>query len=468
MFGRSILRVLVGLAGAELGLRLGSTTRHRVGPLTVQARVGFAPHGGVQVDAPPLGSALVRTHRGPLKVTTMAAGVDEAAAQDLGTLAGGTKSAGRELREAAGAAKSDAEAFALSLATRSALAGIGGAAGLAAVSLGKPKDVLAAAATGAAALAAAGVTAAATLDRNSWREPELTGLLRHAPLLLGDLEQAPGRIGRYREQLVDLVRTAVTVHRRVLELPDAPPADAIRLLHVGDIHLSPIAFPLIEAVAAAYQVDAVIDTGDLVDWGTPVEAGFADQIGALPVPYLFIKGNHDSAAIVAAVQAQPNATVFTGESEPVEIAGLTFAGLPDPRFTPDKTTGDDEAGFKPRRAARDFAAKLGQTKVDAILVHSPDAARPLATHANLIFAGDVHDRFVRKQGDATLLVQGSTGGGGLRGVQTEPPAPFALSVVYVDRASKRFWGVDEVTLGGLGRAEVSVVRRTALQLTGRA
>jgi predicted MPP superfamily phosphohydrolase len=462
------LRVLVGLAGTQLGLRLASRTRRRVGPLTVQAEVEFAPRGGVQLDVPPAGSARLRTHRGPLKVTAVAAAVDLAAAQDLASAPAGGKRADRELRELTAAARADAKSFAAHLAARSAVAGVGGAAALAAVSLGRPRDVLAAAATGAAALAAAGAAAAATLDRNAWREPELDGLLRHAPLVLGDLQTAPGRIGQYREQLADLVRTGLAVHRRVAELPAPPPEDAIRLLHVSDIHLSPIAFPLIEAVAAAYQVDAVVDTGDLVDWGTPVEAGFADQIAALRVPYVFIKGNHDSEAIVAAVRRQPNATVLTAESEPAEVAGLTFAGLPDPRFTPDKTTGDDNARHKPRRAARAYAALLNGTHVDVMLVHSPDAARPLAAHANLLLAGDVHDRFVRTHKAATLLVQGSTGGAGLRGVQSDPPAPFMLSVIYVDRETKRLWGVDEVTLGGLGRTDVSVRRRTALQLTGRA
>jgi predicted MPP superfamily phosphohydrolase len=445
---------------------LASRTRRRVGPLTVQAELEFAPTGGVRIDVPPIGTARLRTHRGPLTVTAMATGVDVAAAQDLATGTGAGSA--RDLREALGTARADARALGLELVARSAVAGIGGAAALAAISLGKPKDVLAAAVTGAAALAGAGAAAALTLDRSAVREPELAGLLRHAPLVLGELKTAPSRLGEYRTQLADLVRTALAVQRRVAELPAPPSADAIRLLHVSDIHLSPVAFPLVAAVAEGYAVDAVVDTGDLVDWGTPVEAAFADQIATLKIPYVFIKGNHDSEPIVAAVRRQPNAIVLTAESEPVELAGLTFAGLPDPRFTPDKTTGDDDAGFKPRRAAREFVRGLGGRHIDVMLVHSPAAARPLGPHATLVLAGDAHDRYVRTQGAATLLVQGSTGGAGLRGVQTDPPVPFALSVIYVDRVTKRLWGVDDVTLGGLGRTDVSVRRRTSLQLTGRA
>ena len=50
----------------------------------------------------------------------------------------------------------------------------------------------------------------------------------------------------------------------------------------------------------------------------------------------------------------------------------------------------------------------------------------------------MHDRFVRKQGDATLLVQGSTGGGGLRGVQTE-------RTIYLDARGAVYLRLDRQT-----------------------
>lgn len=55
------------------------------------------------------------------------------------------------------------------------------------------------------------------------------------------------------------------------------------------------------------------------------------------------------------------------------------------------------------------------------------------------------------------MVEGSTGGGGLRAVQNKKPAPVEASVLYLDRTTKRLQAWDEITLGGLGlsRAEVS-------------
>ena len=97
-------------------------------------------------------------------------------------------------------------------------------------------------------------------------------------------------------------------------------------------------------------------------------------------------------------------------------------------------------------------------------MHAPAAGRALAGLVPLVLAGDIHRRDVRRYGDTTVLTQGSSGGSGLRGVQQDPPTPVMLSVLFVDRTSRRLWGVDEVTLDGLGGTGVRIVRRTAGEL----
>jgi predicted MPP superfamily phosphohydrolase len=371
-----------------------------------------------------------------------------------------------QLDQALRAVGHDATALARSLAIRSALAALGGAAATAAVTLRRPRDVVGATAAAAALLGGATGIAAATLRRNAWRTPELEGLLTNAPLLLGDLQTAPERIGLYRDQLAELIQTGTSVYRRVSTLPEPPAADAIRLLHLSDIHLSPAAYPLAKALVDEYRVDAVVDTGDLVDWGTPPEQLFAQQIADLGVPYVFVKGNHDSSGIADAVAKQPNATVLDAAGPPVEIAGLRFAGMADPRFTPDKTTGDDHAEHRVSEAAAQFAAALAGKRVDVALAHDPAAGRALAGVVPLLLAGHTHKRSARRFGDTVVLVQGTSGGSGLRGVQQDPTTPVSLSIVYLDRTTKRLHSVDEVTLGGIGTVSLNVVRRTVDDLLG--
>jgi hypothetical protein len=106
--------------------------------------------------------------------------------------------------------------------------------------------------------------------------------------------------------------------------------------------------------------------------------------------------------------------------------------------------------------------------VDIALAHDPAAGRALAGTVPLLLAGHTHQRSVRRFGATVVLVQGTTGGSGLRGVQQEPTTPVSLSVLYLDRTSKRLHSVDEVTLGGLGTVSLNVVRRTVDQVLGPA
>ncbi|MGH2394416.1 MAG: hypothetical protein ACRDGH_13185, partial [Candidatus Limnocylindria bacterium] len=63
-----------------------------------------------------------------------------------------------------------------------------------------------------------------------------------------------------------------------------------------------------------------------------------------------------------------------------------------------------------------------------------------------------------------LLVQGSTGGAGLRGIETEEPTPIMCSILYFDRSSKQLQAWDEITLGGLGEAYATITRHTVDQV----
>ena len=86
--GRTLARALVGAAGTQLGLRLAGCTTRWLGPLQVSAGLALARNGGVQIDVPPLGTATIRSHRGPLRITAIATGVDPSRARGLLPAAG--------------------------------------------------------------------------------------------------------------------------------------------------------------------------------------------------------------------------------------------------------------------------------------------------------------------------------------------------------------------------------------------
>jgi hypothetical protein len=66
---------------------------------------------------------------------------------------------------------------------------------------------------------------------------------------------------------------------------------------------------------------------------------------------------------------------------------------------------------------------------------------------------------VQQVADGTLLlVEGSTGGAGLRGLQGEKPTALECSVLYFDSESHQLQAWDEITVGGLGSSSVTVER----------
>jgi hypothetical protein len=66
------------------------------------------------------------------------------------------------------------------------------------------------------------------------------------------------------------------------------------------------------------------------------------------------------------------------------------------------------------------------------------------------------------------MVQGSTGGAGLRALEGEDPTPVTLSVLYLDPDTRRLVAWDDITLGGLGLTSAEIQRHQADEDNGDA
>ena len=301
--------------------------------------------------------------------------------------------------------------------------------------------------------------AAATWRPEALSQPTYTGLLVNANSLIGSAEDIVARFDAYRASLEDLVSNVSSLYATLSSLPPAGGADdSVALLHVSDLHLNPAGFDLVQQVVTQFDVDGVLDTGDITDWGTQPENGLISRVGSLGVPYVFIRGNHDSPITAALVAAQPNATVL--DDSAVTVAGIEVVGTPDPRFTPDSGA-DDGAGTLEASGERlaDLVGTLPEPPAIA-MVHDPKQAPPLDGVVPLVLAGHTHEREVtRLDGGTLLMVEGSTGGAGLRALQGEFPEPLTCTVLYLDPQTGALTAYDEITLGGLGQTEVTIQRQ---------
>jgi predicted MPP superfamily phosphohydrolase len=447
------LRAVLALGGALIAVLLFARVQAPIGPF--DATLAFRPAaGGAQVAVAPLGELTVDVYDGPLRLDIALQRVDQDRARTLATdpvrLAGVVDQVSDDLRDAV-----------VELVWKTVPIALAGAAVTSAVVWRRRwEPAIAAGMTGVVLLGTAGL-GAATWRPEALSQPRYTGLLVNANSLIGSAEDLVARFDAYRASLEDLVANVGTLYSAISALP-APGGteDTVALLHVSDLHLNPAGFDLVRQVAQQFQVDGVLDTGDITDWGSQPENQLINTVGALDVPYVYIRGNHDSATTAALIAAQPNATVL--DDSATEVAGLTVVGMPDPRFTPDKSTGDDGAGEDVLVASGEELAEFVGTlpSPPAIaLVHDPKQATPLDGAVPVVLAGHTHQRKVTTLDDGTLLmVEGSTGGAGLRGLQGEYPEPLTCTVLYLDRGTGELRAYDEITLGGLGETEVTIQR----------
>jgi predicted phosphodiesterase len=412
------------------------------------------------VDIPPLGSLHLESHDGPIHLKVNLGSLDQERTAALIDDPTAISAAGQS-------AVDDVTKGVLQLALRALGAAIVCALILSALIF---RNIRRVAAAGVLALVVTGGSlglAAGTIRPDAISEPRYEGLLVNAPAVVGDARRIAQDYGKYAEQLKAIVANVSRIYTTVNKLPIYEQANGgIRILHVSDLHLNPSAWPLIKAVSDQFDVRAIVDTGDIADHGSAPESVYVSGIGTLGVPYVYVRGNHDSAETEAAVRAQPNAVVLNGT--PVEVAGLRFLGLPDPRFTPDQTTREEDSNGLVLQQTEQLGvlARVAQPAVDVLVLHDPTQAELLEGTAPLVLAGHAHKRSQWLQGEKTrIMVQGSTGGAGLRALENEEPTPVMLTVLYFDASTRQLTAWDDITLGGLGLTSAQIDRHIAARET---
>ena len=463
---------LVSLAGVVVGTLLFAHADLAVGPFRAEMSVTPSITGGTEVDIPPLGSLHLDSHRGPLHLKVNLGSLDqertEALIDDPAAITGAGQNAVDDVTT--GVLRLGLRALGASIATTLLLSAL------------VFRNIRRVAWSGVLALtitAGSMGLAAATVRPDAISEPRYEGLLVNAPAVVGDARRIADNYGRYADQLQQLVSNVSRIYATVSTLPVYEPAgNTTRILHVSDLHLNPTAWPLIRTVVQQFEIDAVIDTGDIVDWGSSAETGYVSNIARIDAPYIYVRGNHDSTSIEAAVARQPNARVL--DNSTTTVGSLTIAGIADPEFTSDKTdeapvvgNADGPTSSPLVQAGERLADTIrgSKDKVGVALVHDPAMAPPLAGTVPLVLAGHLHKREISTlpalpwvspapelSGGTRLMVEGSTGGAGLRGLEKEEPTPIQMSVLYFDELQE-LKAYDDIQLGGTGQSQVTLERK---------
>ncbi|WP_157975752.1 metallophosphoesterase [Brachybacterium sp. YJGR34] len=459
---------VVAVLGAIVGLMLVPATEVEVGPLTASVHVRPAVASETVLLLPPVGQVSFDTHTAPVRIEARVQGVDVEKAEALFYSDTGFA----ELQQSA------PETITAAAARNAALNALFGAAG-ASLAVGltfrRVRRSLIAGGSAVVLVGASAAATAATFSPASLTQPSFEGLLSQAAYI-ADLGEATAQdYQNYRSTLAEFVGQVSALYIAADSLPvGLDQENLITVLHVSDIHDNPQAYDVIAELDTQFAIDVVVDTGDIVSWGTPLEHELLTRIGTLDVPYVYVAGNHDGAGAAATIAAQPNATVL--ENEVTEVAGLRIAGIGDPRFAADDDS--DAGGWREGDRAVDAAAfQLGETiethdgdhpeaPVDLALFHDPTQPEGLLGRVPMVLSGHMHTADVQmdREGSGTdWLTLGSTGGalasGGVAPVlQGQDPLDLSARMLYFDADTRRLVAYDDITMGGLGLVSVSIQR----------
>ena len=417
--------ILVGLAAAWAAMAIWGTSVRQMGPFEVRLQTSFG-RGETDIILPPLGRLTADTHLAPLRIGATLLDVRVA---EL------TRLLDRDLRGLVDTLEAqaihDLRAQALTVLAAACVLGLV----LATLAFRRAPRTIALSVL-AAFLAVGGteVMALATFRADAFRSPTFYGSLRLAARVIPPVRTAE-QVDAFREQLTRVVDGAVQAYTKIQTNPVGG-AGEIRVLHVSDIHLSPLGFDFARQIAKGFDVDFVIDTGDTTSFGTTSEDFVLSDIRAFDQPYLWVRGNHDSMAFQRALDGLPNTTVLDGTT--TWRQGLRIYGLGDP-VPPSARGRISDAAFaeRVRSSGQRILADLEHLPpVDIVAVHDDRMAEAVAGRVPLVVSGHFHQTGARVIDGTLFLRIGTTGGSALTTFEPSEHVPLSAEVLYFEPGTR--------------------------------
>jgi predicted MPP superfamily phosphohydrolase len=400
----------------------------RMGPFRIQLTARFG-RGFTDLALPPLGRLTADTHRAPLRVGASLQSVDVTQlVSEVGN---------RGLDAVIDDVQRQALEQIVPFAARLFAVAMGGALVLALIAFRTQwRPIAVALATTLVVVGGSETAAWATYRPEALLSPTFSGSLSLAPKLIGPAETALDRIDNFRAELSRVLGGAVRVYTS-LEASPVPRFQEIRVLHISDVHLSPLGMAFAVQVARAFDVDFVVDTGDITSFGTPAENLILSAIPDFGRPYVYVRGNHDSVSLQEAVAKVPGAIVLDGQAR--RIKGLLVYGLGDPIFTPNKETlrtDDQLAAIVRASGARVLRDVRGMAvPPDIVAIHDDRMGEAAAGYVPLVVSGHFHKESARVVNGTLFLRDGSTGGAGANVFTEQGGIPLEAEILYFRRTT---------------------------------
>ncbi|HEX21331.1 MAG TPA: hypothetical protein ENH19_01595, partial [Actinobacteria bacterium] len=442
--------ILAAIVSALLAVILLGQATYRVDGLTVSLNVAPSLKGITEVDIPPVGTISAKTHKAPVKLEV---GVVRMSLGGLKKLADSSVTKRELFSRAEQQATTAVKLFILKLLLIAAAAALlTGLALKADRNIFKvwPRILLGI----LSAVLVVGALMAATyftFDYQAFRSPKYTGALTAAPWLISNIEDKLNTLDTFRGEVKKIATNLSNFYTQVENLDPGFNTDGmIRVVHVSDIHNNPVGLQLVKQVAKEFHADFVIDTGDITDFGTPIEARMAAKVKELNIPYVFVPGNHDSPQLMEEMKKIDNVKVLDNSS--VTIDGINIFGYPDP-FSATALTQQSQSSDMTAKYSADLRSiyKKLPKKPDIVAIHNPQDAAGIVGRAKLVLSGHTHKSLIMEKKKTILENAGTTGAAGLRNFKVRAGAPYTLKLLYFQKDPVKLVAIDSITIRGVQR-----------------
>ena len=308
------------------------------------------------------------------------------------------------------------------------LGALGGIIGTGIIDLSRPSLFLGALVGILVVILVSGVTYY-SYDIDQFHDVEFEGMLEAAPWMLGLIEEGISDIKQLSYEMELIASNMATLFNKVDSLrPLSRVAGDFKVLHVSDIHNNPLSIKFIKQIVDSFRVDFVIDTGDITDYGSPLEVNLLNELKTLNVPYIFVPGNHDSPNITQELSKFSNIEVL--KEKIIEVQGIGIAGLADPSAASNEVTVISGAELT---SAQEKLVKLiaqSKRKIDIVAVHQVELADPLLGKVPLLIHGHDHSFKIYDKKGTLIIDAGTTGAAGIRGLKSKEGIPYSVTLLH--------------------------------------
>lgn len=439
----------VGVAGGLLGLALTPPVAGDVGPGRVEVRLRSSLDGRTEIGVPPLGQVQADTHVAPTVLSAEVESVDIGALQRL-------LLAQRPTERFVETAEEDVRALVVRFTVIGIVAGATGGAVLAALVWHRRwRRIAITGSIGALTVVALLGATWREYDTQAFTQPTYDGAIERAPVVVEAVSRHVRSLSEVRAQVDSLGHQLAELYAVAFTEQDDPTTRGTTILHVSDIHSNPLALEMVERLAEDFDVDAVLDTGDLTSFGLPIEARITDQVAAIDARYLLVTGNHDSPGNREAIGTAPNVELLRGDV--VTVGDLSILGVEDPTYTATNQISGREADAAIDRDAPSVARSVRSARPDVLAVHNDRLAASSFGTVPLIVNGHRHRQDLERRAGTLRLAVGSTGATGLGYFTVDTDQAFEAQILQFVEGCLRTR--DYVRVHGIG-GDVELQRTT--------